>query len=164
MKQRVNACLTCGACCAHFRASFYYQETDEYSACGVPAALTEPLTQFRQMMKGTRHVPPRCVALEGAIGLAVRCTIHPSRSTVCREFPGSYEDDVTPHDRCDQARAAHGLPPLRPEDWWRDDDPPKFDNRPDPAPPDGPPDTAPYSSPDPDPASSPDDFPLRPAA
>jgi Fe-S-cluster containining protein len=128
MKKALNACLTCGACCAFFRASFYYQETDEFSPGGVPAQLTEPLNQFRQVMKGTKHAPVRCVALEGEIGRTVCCSIHPRRSTVCREFPASYEDGVTPNERCDRARAAQGLLPLKPEDWWTvidDDRPPE---------------------------------------
>lgn len=166
MKQPLNFCLACGACCAHFRASFYYQETDEFIPGGVPAELTEPLTGFRQVMRGTKHVPPRCVALNGAIGQSVACSIHVRRASVCREFPASYEDGVTPNERCDQARAAHGLPPVRPEDWWT----PDGDNRPariiDPAKarPEDRPDPNPDDRPDDSPPERPTDFPLEPAA
>lgn len=74
-------------------------------------------------MKGTNQPSPRCIALEGTIGHAVRCTIHPVRSSTCREFPASYEDGITANERCDKARIAHGLRPLVPSDWQ--DTPPK---------------------------------------
>ena len=118
MQQPVNACLTCGACCAFFRASFPYREADDSTPGGVPVALTEDLTQFYRGMKGTDSKHPRCVALEGEIGSEVRCSIHPLRSTTCRDFPAAFEDGATPNERCDRARAAHGMAPLRPGDWW----------------------------------------------
>lgn len=111
----VHPCLRCGACCAFFRASFYYGETVSLGGT-VPDELVEPVTPFRVAFKGTNQAAPRCVALEGEIGRDARCAIHPSRASVCREFPPSYEDG-TPNERCDRARAAHGLPPLTPEDW-----------------------------------------------
>ena len=119
---RVNPCLSCGACCAYFRASFYWAEGDDASPEGVPVGLTEKLTPHLRVMRGTDRRPPRCVALLGEIGSAVRCSIHPRRSSVCREFVPSWEDG-THNPRCDQARAAWGLRPLTPEDW-RDPDSP----------------------------------------
>ena len=34
----VHPCLSCGACCAHFRASFYWAEADDQTPGGVPVA------------------------------------------------------------------------------------------------------------------------------
>jgi len=122
MKQRLNACLTCGACCAFFRASFYYMEADDCTPGGVPVGLTEDLTDFRRVMKGTDQKNPHCVALEGRVGYEVRCRIHPNRASVCREFDPSYYDGITPNERCDRARALYGLLPLGPEDCWIEPD------------------------------------------
>jgi Fe-S-cluster containining protein len=112
-----NPCLTCGACCAFFRASFYWAEGNDAKPDGVPVELTEKLTPFLRVMKGTNSATPRCIALHGNIGEAVLCTIHTVRSSVCRDFAPSYEDGVTPNERCDKARARWGLPALTPEDW-----------------------------------------------
>jgi uncharacterized protein len=43
----------------------------------------------------------------------VTCGIYALRPSPCREFEASWIDGV-PSERCDQARAAHGLPPLEP--------------------------------------------------
>jgi Fe-S-cluster containining protein len=72
---------------------------------GVPSAMTVPVTAQLVRMRGTDASPPRCVALDGEVGLAVSCTIYGARPSPCREF------DVT-HDACARARARHGLPPL----------------------------------------------------
>lgn len=113
-----HPCLQCGACCAYYRASFYWAEGDDTTPGGVPVALTEALTPHLRVMRGTNQPQPRCVALLGDIGVAVRCTIHPQRASVCRDFAPSYENGTGPHHaRCDQARARWGLPPLQPEDW-----------------------------------------------
>lgn len=111
-----NPCLHCGACCAHFRASFYWAEGDDATPDGVPVELTAKLTPHLRVMNGTDQPRPRCVALLGDIGQAVRCTIHPRRSSVCREFVPSWEDGQH-NPRCDAARARWNLPPLTPEDW-----------------------------------------------
>jgi Fe-S-cluster containining protein len=120
----MNPCLACGACCAFFRASFHWMETDTGGGT-VPADLTEPLTHHRVVMRGTSGSRPRCTALEGEIGRAVRCTIHPLRSSVCRAFAPAWENGV-PNPDCDRARARHGLPPLE-AGWHRpeDDSPPE---------------------------------------
>ncbi len=109
-----NPCITCGACCAFFRASFHWSEcSDGYGQ--VPVELTEDLTPHRRVMKGTNSSKPICIALEGEIGNCVKCTIHPVRSTVCRDFKYSYEDGIL-NERCDKARLAYGLAPLKPFD------------------------------------------------
>lgn len=119
-----NPCLECGACCAFFRASFYWAEADDASPGGVPVSLTRQLTPHRRVMLGTEGSAPRCVALQGRIGSAVRCTIHPQRSSVCREFEPSWHDGATVNERCDKARIAHGLRPLTPDDWISPDERP----------------------------------------
>ena len=108
-----NPCLSCGACCAYFRASFHWLETTEAPDGITPAELTVPLTRHLVVMRGTDRKPPRCIALEGDIGVSVRCTIHPRRASPCRDFPASWSDGQH-NERCDRARAAHGLPPLPP--------------------------------------------------
>ena len=89
-----NPCLECGACCAFYRASFYWGETDEITLGGVPADLTVKINERFVAMQGTRCHPPRCVALMGAIGVHVSCRIYERRASVCRSFPPSWEDNV----------------------------------------------------------------------
>jgi uncharacterized protein len=111
----IHPCRTCGACCATFRVSFPNAELD--TAWGVvPEPLTEPISPARSAMRGTNQQVPRCVALEGAVGISSTCTIHTVRPAPCRAFAASWEDG-TAHDRCDHARARHGLPALTPDDW-----------------------------------------------
>ena len=111
-----NPCLTCGACCAHFRASFYWAEASDATPGGVPVELTDKLNDFRRTMKGTSGEKPRCIALQGIIGARVSCAVYERRASVCRDFSASYIDDE-PNERCDRARAAWGLAPLCPESW-----------------------------------------------
>ncbi|BAE74659.1 hypothetical protein SGGMMB4_03081 [Sodalis glossinidius str. 'morsitans'] len=101
-----NPYLSCSACCAFFRVSFYWAEADD-GAGQVPAALTEPLTPFLRCMSGTNEPP----ALQGQIGKRVSCTLYASRPSPCREFQMSSEDGRA-NAACDRARAHYGLPPL----------------------------------------------------
>jgi len=100
-----QACLTCGACCAYFRVSFYWSETDAHPDGSVPQHLTTPINPYLVAMSGTEVRPARCVALEGEVGRCVSCSIYARRSSTCREFEAGDE-------RCNQARALHGLLPL----------------------------------------------------
>lgn len=123
----VHPCLRCGACCAYYRASFYWAEADDATPGGVPVSLTAQLTPHLRVMRGTDQPKPRCIALQGEIGQQVYCSIHLQRASVCRDYPPSYEDG-SPNPRCDQARAAHGLAALTAADWagqTGDDDHPK---------------------------------------
>lgn len=106
-----NPCTHCGACCAYYRASFYWAEAEPSLGGTVPPELTEKLTEHMAMMKGTWGPNPRCICLEGEIGVQVGCSIYPLRSSGCRDFPFAW-DNGEPHDRCDKARAAWSLPPL----------------------------------------------------
>ncbi|QJR82347.1 YkgJ family cysteine cluster protein [Alteromonas pelagimontana] len=98
----MNPCVQCGACCATFRVSFYWAESDPFLGGTVPEALTEKVNASCVAMKGTNQPQPRCVALVGNIGEDIRCEIYEQRSTTCREFePGSVA--------CLKARVKHGL-------------------------------------------------------
>ena len=110
-----HPCLSCGACCATYRVSFYGGEAIPGPGA-VPEDLVENLTPFLVAMKGTNQPEPRCCALEGTVGGEVRCTIYPLRSSTCRELEASWEHGEAV-DRCDRARIRHGLSPLQREDW-----------------------------------------------
>ena len=95
-------CQRCGACCAHFRVSFYWAEADDAPGGTVPTALTRPVGSLHRCMAGTEARPVRCVALQGAVGKSVACGIYEHRSSTCRSVqPGD--------EQCLKARAAHGL-------------------------------------------------------
>lgn len=112
-----NPCLQCGACCAFYRVSFYWAESDPSQGGIVPESLTEDITPFIRCMKGTNQAHPHCIALRGEIGKRVHCAIYPNRPSVCKAAgvqytrrgiyfpPGEYH-------RCSKARAAYGMPPL----------------------------------------------------
>lgn len=92
-------CQRCGACCAHFRVSFYWAEADDAPGGTVPVALTEAVSPQLRCMRGTARTPVRCVALQGEPGHAVACSIYAQRSSSCRS--------VEPGDaQCLKARAA----------------------------------------------------------
>lgn len=96
-----NPCMHCGACCAHFRVSFYWAEALEN---GLPEAWYEALTPTLACMQGTNSPSPRCAALEGEVGHAVRCRVYAQRTSACRQVLAGDE-------QCLKARTSHGLPP-----------------------------------------------------
>ena len=102
-------CTSCGACCARFRVSFY-------SGQKIPPGYSYAISAEESALKTKRDHEgrPRCIALRGEIGSSVACGIYGDRPTPCREFHHSYEDGGKREERCDQARAAIGLPPLPP--------------------------------------------------
>lgn len=104
-------CLNCGACCATFRVSFYWGETDAAPEGIIPSLLTEQVNLHYSCMQGTNQPSPRCVALLGSIGEGVRCSIYEKRSSTCREFSYHGENGQS-SPACQRARALHGLPPL----------------------------------------------------
>lgn len=110
-----NPCLRCGACCAHYRVSFYWSEAEPFLGGHVPADLTEPLNHYRSAMRGTLHASARCVALAGTVGQQTSCGIYENRPSPCRELE-PWEQDGQPSQKCTKARAAHNLPPLGPRE------------------------------------------------
>ena len=98
-------CLECGACCAAFRVSFYWAETDAHPEGCVPQQMTTAVTPFLAAMRSSAGELPRCTALEGNIGARVRCTIYEQRSSTCRDFTAFSPE-------CRHARHKHKLPPL----------------------------------------------------
>jgi Fe-S-cluster containining protein len=113
-----NPCVRCGACCAYFRVAFYWREAEGRASEGAtPLELTEDLDSLLRCMKGTNQKRGgHCIALEGRVGRRVACGIYPNRPSPCRAFPASYENGKQ-NKRCDEARAAHGLKPLKLSDW-----------------------------------------------
>ena len=111
-----NPCLNCGACCAHFRVSFYFGETDSHPQGYVPSELVMPLTPHRVAMKGTDQKNPRCVALTGEVGQSIGCSIYENRPSVCRQY--HVWDPLTgkPNEDCQKLRQKIGLPLLEPLD------------------------------------------------
>lgn len=106
-----NSCMTCGACCASFRVSFYWGETDAASAGLVPAYLTEAVAPHYVAMLGTNQAKPHCIALQGEVGRCVSCNIYLLRSSTCHEFTASWEHGEH-NPTCDRARANYSLPPI----------------------------------------------------
>ena len=108
----LSACNDCGACCRHFRVSFYQGELDSFPGGTVPLAMTSTLNPTMVCMQGTEHGGKRCIALQPD----KRCAIYANRPTPCREFP-VYMEDGTLNPRCIQLRMAQGIgmpaPPLQ---------------------------------------------------
>lgn len=112
-----HPCLSCGACCAHFRVAFHWSETDAAPVGRTPQHLTEPLDPHRVAMRGTwGDTAIRCIALRGEVGDATSCSIYAQRPSPCRDVMASWERGA-PDAHCDRARRAHGLAPLTPGDW-----------------------------------------------
>jgi uncharacterized protein len=106
-----QVCLSCGACCAAFRVSFYWAEADDAPGGQVPVALTERLTPHLRCMRGTNSKAPRCEQLLGDV-LGGRCAIYDQRPSPCRELV-PYDAAGHPTPQCQKARATYGLPPLQ---------------------------------------------------
>jgi Fe-S-cluster containining protein len=111
-----DLCLTCGACCAAFRVSFYWAESDVAVADSVPADMTCQVAPLLCAMKGTNQLHPRCVALQGDVGVRVWCAIYEQRPSVCREVApsGQSRQNGVATIWCDRAREIYDLPPFMP--------------------------------------------------
>jgi Fe-S-cluster containining protein len=112
-----DPCLTCGACCASFRVSFYWSEADAAAGGYVPPEMTCHVAPLICAMQGTDGPHPHCIALQGAVGSAVWCTVYERRPSVCREVTPSGQNGRT-NSWCDRARAIWGLPPLLAGPAW----------------------------------------------
>ena len=108
-----NPCQSCGACCATYRVSFYWGETDGAPGGCVPETLTEKISAQLCCMRGTERQPPRCAALRGQIGSAVSCAIYEWRPSTCREF-APLAAIGRGDESCNEARRRHKLPLLAP--------------------------------------------------
>jgi Fe-S-cluster containining protein len=120
-----NPCLSCGACCAHFRVSFYCGEIKGEGGGTVPAELVSQVGPLRACMKGTEYGKARCIALRGELGQdGIHCAIYEQRPSPCREFT-TWMADGSPNPDCQRLRLALGLPPLAPlpNDGGDDQDP-----------------------------------------
>src|SRR5512140_510641 len=106
-----RTCTACGACCVTFPVAFRRHELDTEPGGWVPAAYVDGVDLPRMCMRGTRAPPRRCMALDGTVGVDVRCVIYDSRPSPCRAFApdaGIGRGDAA----CGDARRLHGLPPL----------------------------------------------------
>jgi Fe-S-cluster containining protein len=120
-KRPLHPCQSCGACCASYRVSFHWREaeadTDDINDHSVPQDFTEDLDLNRRCMKGTNQKhKPTCIALLGRVGESVQCVIYHNRPSPCRIFSASFESGEK-NERCDEARAKHGLSPLTKNDF-----------------------------------------------
>ncbi len=109
-----NPCLDCGACCAHFRVSFYCGEVAGANGGTVPEDLVAQVGPLRACMRGTELGHGRCVALRGELGRpGIHCDIYPLRPTPCREFE-TWLPDGSVNPDCQRLRLKLGLPALPP--------------------------------------------------
>ena len=115
MSDWIHPCITCGACCAHYRVSLHWREAEDAGG-SVPTELTEDWNSMVRVMKGTLRRPSRCLALAGTVGESVSCRIYEQRPTTCRDLKASWEDG-TRDEQCDRARVAYGMQPLSPADF-----------------------------------------------
>jgi hypothetical protein len=105
MSSTQHPCLSCGACCASYSVDFSVYESQSQGG-KVPEGLTVEVTDTACRMRGTDHVPPRCAALTGKVGIKAACGIYEWRPSPCQELEmGSLA--------CERARARHGLPALQ---------------------------------------------------
>ena len=111
-----HPCVSCGACCAFYRASFPFFEVKER---GIPEDSVVEVSFPYVAMKGTHQCKEiRCVALQGEVGtFGTTCSMYEVRSSTCRDFWPSLEDGFATNERCDKARMAHGMAPLSARDW-----------------------------------------------
>jgi hypothetical protein len=117
MSRASHPCQRCGACCAAFRVAFHWREAAPHDPGGPDEALTVRVRPFEVAMRGTEGGGAlRCVALAGAVGESVACTIYAHRPSPCRSLQAAWEHGE-PSPQCDRARAMHGLPPLTPLDF-----------------------------------------------
>jgi Fe-S-cluster containining protein len=113
----LHPCLRCGACCAAFRVAFHWSEAAPHHPGGPDESLTVRVRPFEVAMRGTEGgAAVRCVALVGEVGREVACTVYARRPSPCRALQAAWEHGE-PSPQCDRARARHGLPPLRPDDF-----------------------------------------------
>lgn len=105
-----NPCLDCGACCEHFRVSFYQGELKSLGGT-VDDSLVIPINNFLVAMKGTEYGSGRCVALQ-ADSVEKKCSIYQERPSVCRKYH-VWDENGIPNPKCQELRAKRGLSLLK---------------------------------------------------
>ncbi len=105
-----NPCLNCGACCDHFRISFYQGELKSMGGY-VPDEKVISLTPFRAVMKGTES-GGRCSCLIGEVGKSIGCSIYENRPSVCRAYHVWDENGIANSD-CNRLRKKIGLSEIK---------------------------------------------------
>lgn len=105
VKESINPCQECGACCSFFRVSFHWIETSDANENPVPSTLVQSLGENMVCMNGTNQNNPKCTSLVGEVGVKVACGIYKNRSSSCKELQSG-------EDKCNQARLSFGLPAL----------------------------------------------------
>lgn len=106
-----NPCLNCGACCSHFRVSFYQGELKSLGGW-VPDELTKSINPFFMAMKGTECGNKDCIALEKKASGQVGCSIYENRPSVCRSYL-VWDENGNPNEKCQQLRKQKGIPLLQ---------------------------------------------------
>src|ERR1700674_2265981 len=82
-----NPCLSCGACCQHFRVSMYMGEIASSPGGTVPDELVSAVNPVIVCMKGTEAAHGRCIALRGVVGKpGIRCEIYLVRPTRVAQY------------------------------------------------------------------------------
>ena len=94
-----SPCQSCGACCATSAEWPRFSTESDAEIARIPEIL------IAENLSGMRCAGDRCLALEGTVGTATRCTIYAIRPEVCRAcVPGD--------DACRMAREKHRLAPV----------------------------------------------------
>lgn len=107
----ISPCERCGACCAFFPVTFPLTDMEEAKNPAILQRFSLTSGALLRIMRGTELKPPRCIALQGEIGMRVRCSIYEQRPSSCRNFIRSWEED-TGNALCDRARCVFGLEPF----------------------------------------------------
>ena len=114
MSTTLNPCFECGACCQHFRVSFYHGEVaSDFYPEGVPPEMVTRLDANKVCMKGTEKGASPCAALTHAPSTGYRCSIYAQRSSTCREFNTHLSSGQVNPD-CQRLRSERGLKELDP--------------------------------------------------
>lgn len=97
MSDDIYDCMKCGACCAYWPnipiLPGEVKDIDEKLKIYLKPSPLDPRGLSLKSVEGSN----RCIALEGQLGVSVKCSIYDIRPPVCRRFePGS--------DLCKKAR------------------------------------------------------------
>ena len=106
-----NYCLDCGACCTYFKVLIPKEESNEFNG-NVPKEYLEKYDKNRMNLIGRNNFNNKtyCKALEGSVGINVKCNIYENRPNVCKEFQAVSSDGIQ-NIRCMKARKSAGLDP-----------------------------------------------------